>query len=400
MHLRQGGSKFSRKVGIFDTTLRDGEQAPGIQLSPDSKMIIARALEEVGVDVLEAGFPVNSPSERRSVEMIAKDIQETEIAVLCRPIKEEIDLCHQILRKANRSRIHIWIATSPIHMKYKLNMSPGKVMDKAITAIRHASGKFDTIQFSSEDATRSDLDFLTNLMREAARAGADVVNLADTVGCALPEHMALLVGEIRRAVKDKIPVGVHCHNDLNLATANTIASIRAGAGQVDVTVTGIGERAGNTSLEQLAVALIFHEKHFGIETGIRPDRLGSVCDTVINEMNLRVGLTQPLIGENAFRHESGIHVHGMLNNPMTYELVDPKVLGLLGKKYILGKHTGKAAVKHFLQKKGCMLPENQIDRLTEMVKERSLETGPLEDENALVDFALKNGFDINVKEGG
>jgi 2-isopropylmalate synthase len=396
--MRKGGRNFSRSVSVFDTTLRDGEQAPGIQLSPDSKLVIARALEETGVDVIEAGFPVNSPSERKSVEMIAKDISETEIAVLCRPIKEEINLCHDILKKANRSRLHLWIATSPIHMKYKLNMSPGKVMEKAISAIRHAAGKFDTIQFSSEDATRSDLDFLTNLMREAARAGVDVVNLADTVGCALPEHMALLVREIRNGVKDKVPVGVHCHNDLNLATANTISSIRSGARQVDVTVTGIGERAGNTALEQLSVALLFHEKHFGITTNIRPEKLGSTCDTVINEMNLRVGLTQPLVGDNAFRHESGIHVHGMLNNPMTYELVDPKVLGLLGKRYILGKHTGKSAVKHFLNKKGCVLPEPDVDRLTELVKERSTDSGPLEDENALIDFALKNGFDLQIKE--
>jgi len=331
--------------------------------------------------------------------MIAKELQESEVAVLCRPMKEEIDLCHQILKKANRSRLHLWIATSPIHMKYKLNMSPGKVMRKTIDAIRYAIGKFDTVQFSSEDATRSDIDFLKNLMREAARSGVDLVNLADTVGCALPEHMALLVREIRNSVSDKIPVGVHCHNDLNLATANTISSIRAGARQVDVTVTGIGERAGNTALEQLAVALLFHEKHFGIETNIRAEKLGSVCDLVINEMNLKVGLTQPLVGDNAFRHESGIHVHGMLNNPMTYELVDPKVLGLLGKKYILGKHTGKAAVKHFLDKKGCGLSETEVDRLTELVKERSTLTGPLEDENALVDFALENGFDLE-RHGG
>lgn len=395
-----GGNIFSRTIRIFDTTLRDGEQAPGIQLSPESKLIIARALESVGVDVLEAGFPINSPSERMAVEMIAKDIQNTEIAVLCRPMKEEIDLCHQILKKANHSRLHLWIATSPIHMKYKLNMSPGKVMEKSISAIRYASGKFDSVQFSSEDATRSNLDFLTNLMREAARAGVDVVNLADTVGCALPEHMALLVKEIRKGVKDKIPVGVHCHNDLNLATANTLASIRAGAEQVDVTVTGIGERAGNTALEQLAVGLLFHEKHFNIKTNIHPEKLGSTCDTVIREMNLKVGLTQPLVGDNAFRHESGIHVHGMLNNPMTYELVDPKVLGILGKRYILGKHTGKAAVKHFLERKGCRLPENEIDKLTEMVKERPVDLGPLEDENDLIDFALKNGFELDVTEEG
>ncbi len=390
----EGGTAFTSKVKIFDTTLRDGEQAPGIQLSPESKLIIARALSEVGVDVIEAGFPINSPSEKKAVEMIVKDLNSPEIAVLCRPIKEEIDFCHEILKKAERSRLHLWIATSSIHMKYKLNMSPAKVIDKTIQAIRYASGKFDTIQFSSEDSTRSDLDFLGNIMREATRAGADIVNLADTVGCALPEHMALLVREIRKSVGDKIPVGVHCHNDLNLATANTISSIRAGAKQVDVTVTGIGERAGNTSLEQLSIALLFHQKHFDVDTNIHTEKLGSVCDTVIDEMGLNIGMTQPLIGENAFRHESGIHVHGMLNNPMTYELVDPKILGLLGKRYILGKHTGKAAVKHFLEKKGCELPDMEIDRLTTLIKERSVGSGLLEDENDLVDFAIEKGFDL------
>jgi len=397
---RQGGSVFTRKVAIFDTTLRDGEQAPGIQVSPETKLIIARALEDAGIDVIEAGFPVNSPSEKRSVELIANELSISEVTVLCRPIKEEIDLCRDILRRAERTRLHLWIATSPIHMKYKLNMSPAKVMNKTIEAIRYASGKFDTVQFSSEDATRSDLDFLSGIMREAVRAGADVVNLADTVGCALPEHMALLVTEIRSAVRDRVPVGVHCHNDLNLATANTLASIRAGAKQVDVTVTGIGERAGNASLEQLAVALLFHKKHFEVETNIRPDKLGSLCDTVVREMKLKVGLTQPLIGENAFKHESGIHVHGMLNNPMTYELVDPQVLGILGKRYILGKHTGKAAVKHFLGKKGCTLAEHELEKLTEMVKEYSIDNGPLEDEEALIDFARSNGFKLEVLTNG
>ncbi|MGA1847922.1 MAG: 2-isopropylmalate synthase [Thermoplasmatota archaeon] len=388
-----------RRISIFDTTLRDGEQAPGIQLAPAQKLKIAKALEKAGTDVIEAGFPINSPSELESVKLIAREVESSEIAVLCRPIREEIDLCQDALSKASISRLHLWIATSPIHMKYKLNMGPRKVMEKAINAIRYASGKFDSIQFSSEDATRSHMDFLGALMREAVRSGADVINLADTVGCALPEHLALLVREMRRAVKDRVPVGIHCHNDLGLATSNTLAAVRAGAGQVDLTVTGVGERSGNTSFEQVVVSLLFHKKHFGVETGIIPAELGNLCDTVISEMGIRTGQSQPLIGENSFRHESGIHVHGMLNNPLTYELVDPKDLGINGGSIIIGKHTGKAAVKHFLERNGCTLEDSELTRLTELVKERSLITGPLETEKELLDFAISNGFNIQFREG-
>jgi len=389
-----------RRVFIFDTTLRDGEQAPGIHLTPEQKLKIAKALEKTGTDVIEAGFPVNSPSEKESVRLIAREVERSEVAVLCRPIPEEIDLCEDILSKASRSRLHLWIATSPIHMKFKLNMPPAKVMDKAISAIRYASGKFDSIQFSSEDATRSHMDFLAKLMREVVRAGADVVNLADTVGCALPEHMALMVKEMRKAVKDRVPVGVHCHNDLGLATANTISSIRAGARQVDLTVTGVGERSGNTSFEQVVVTLMFHKKHFDVETKVDMSELGNLCDTVIREMGIRTGHYQPLIGENSFRHESGIHVHGMLNNPLTYELVDPKNIGLSGGSIVIGKHTGKAAIRHLLEKNGCTMDDDELVKLTEFIKERSVISGPLETEKELLDLAIENGFDLKMKEGG
>lgn len=388
-----------RKVSIFDTTLRDGEQAPGIHLTPHQKLKIAKALEKAGTDIIEAGFPINSPSEKESVGLIAREIESSEVAVLCRPIPNEIDLCQEILSKATRSRLHLWIATSPIHMKYKLNMGPAKVMEKAISAIRYASGKFDSIQFSSEDATRSHIDFLGKLMREAARAGADVVNLADTVGCALPEHMALMTREVRKAVKDKVPVGVHCHNDLGLATSNTLSAIRAGAGQIDLTVTGVGERSGNTSFEQVVVSLLFHARHFEVETNINKAELGNLCDTVMEEMGIRTAHSQPLIGENSFRHESGIHVHGMLNNPMTYELVDPKDLGINGGEFVIGKHTGKAAVRHFLERNGCSLEEDELIRLTELVKERSTISGPLETEKQLLDFAVQSGFNVKFGEG-
>ncbi|MBN1390230.1 MAG: 2-isopropylmalate synthase [Candidatus Thermoplasmatota archaeon] len=388
-----------RRVLIFDTTLRDGEQAPGMHLTPEQKLRIAKALEKAGVDIIEAGFPINSPSERGSVSMIAREIERSEVSALCRPIPSEIDLCEEVLSKASRSRLHLWIATSPIHMKYKLNMTPAKVMDKAICAIRYASGKFDTIQFSSEDATRSHLDFLGKIMREAVRAGADIVNLADTVGCALPEHIALMVKEIRRSVKDRVPVGIHCHNDLGLATSNTLSAIKAGARQVDLTVTGVGERSGNTSLEQVVVALMFHQKHFRVETNMDMQELGNICDVVIREMGIRTGQSQPLIGENSFRHESGIHVHGMLNNPLTYELVDPSHIGLTGGTIVIGKHTGKAAVRHLLEKNGVYLSEDDLTKLTELVKEKTVVSGPLENEKDLLDFAVEYGFDVKNKEG-
>ena len=211
--------------------------------------------------------------------------------------------------------------------------------------------------------------------------------------------MALMVKEVRKAVKDRVPVGVHCHNDLGLATANTISSIRAGARQVDLTVTGIGERSGNTSFEQVVVILMFHRKHFHVETNVKTQELGNLCDVVIREMGIRTGHYQPLIGENSLRHESGIHVHGMLNNPLTYELVDPKHIGLTGGSIVIGKHTGKAAVRHFLEKNGCSLDDNDLSKLTEIVKERSVISGPIETEKELLDLAVENGFKLNGREG-
>ncbi len=393
----------SRKIWLFDTTLRDGEQAPGVHLTPEKKVKIAKALDEAGLDVIEAGFPANGNTELRSIRLICKEVEEAEVAVLCRPIQSEIRLCEEVLDRAQRSRLHLWIATSPIHMKHKLNMTPDEVVGKTIEAVRYASGRFDTIQFSSEDSTRSHLDFLGNMMREVVRAGADIVNLADTVGCALPEHMALMVGHIKKAVKGRVPVGVHCHNDLGLATANTLSSIRAGADQVDVTVTGIGERAGNASLEQLGVALMFHKRHMDIEMRLRPDRLGALCDTVINEMGLKVGLTQPLVGENAFRHESGIHVHGVLNNPLTYEFVDPLDFGLENTSFVIGKHTGRTAVKNALDNSGYWLREEDPVKLTDIIKEHTTVKGPFSSDSELIDFVWKNGFDLMAKgavEGG
>jgi 2-isopropylmalate synthase len=332
--------------------------------------------------------------------MISKEVENSEVAVLCRPIKSEIDLCEDILSKAARSRLHLWIPTSTIHMRDKLRMEPSDVMNKMINSIRYAKGKFDRIQFSSEDATRSELDFIGRIMREGVRAGADVVNLADTVGCAMPEHMALLVRHVKEAVKDRVPVGIHCHNDLGLATANTLAAVRAGAGQVDCTVTGIGERAGNCSLEQIAVVIKFNGKHLGAETSIKIDKLGSLCDTVIREMGLKVQIWQPLIGENAFKHESGIHVHGMLNNPLTYEILNPEEMGLGKGQFVIGKHTGKAALKYFLERNNYWLDEESLISLTDMVKETTTYNGPFKTEDELLGFARMRGFELKpIKEG-
>jgi 2-isopropylmalate synthase len=381
-----------RRVSVFDTTLRDGEQAPGIHLSPEQKLRIAQALDAASIDVIEAGFPANGNSEKIAIRMIAKDIENSEVAVLCRPISSEIDLCQDILSKACRSRLHLWIPTSEIHMRDKLRMEPEEVLTKMVNAIRYAKDKFDRIQFSSEDATRSDLEFLGIIMREGVRAGADVVNLADTVGCAMPEHLALLIQHIRHSVKDRVPVGIHCHNDLGLASANTLAAVRAGAGQVDCTVTGIGERAGNCPLEQMATILKFNERHLKVTLGVRSDKLGSLCDTVIKEMGLKVQIWQPLIGENAFKHESGIHVHGMLNNPLTYEILRPEDLGLSKSEFVIGKHTGKAAVKYFLEKNNQTLDDDSLIKLTDLIKETTTYQGPFRNELDLIDFAKMKGF--------
>jgi len=388
-----------RYIWIYDTTLRDGEQAPGVHLTPEKKVRIARALDEAGVDIIEAGFPANGRSEQKAIRMICKEVENATVAVLSRPIKSEIELCEDILSRANSSRLHLWIATSPIHMEHKLKLVPDDVMERTMVGIRHASGRFDSVHFTAEDATRSHLDFLTDMMREAVRSGVDLVSVADTLGCALPEHMTLLVQHLIGAVKGRVPIGVHCHNDLGLATANTLAAIRAGAKQVDVTVTGIGERAGNASLEQVYVSLLFHERHLKVKTGIDRDKLGSLCNLIMEEMGISVPLYQPLIGENAFKHESGIHVHGMLNNPMTYEFVDPKDFGISEGGFTIGKHTGKAAVRFFLERNGyAAAREEELNRLTEAVKERTAEKGPFLTDDELVEFARKNGIEL-VRRG-
>lgn len=383
-----------RKLRVFDTTLRDGEQAPGIHLIPEKKVSIARALDSAGVDVIEAGFPANGESERNAIRMISKEVENSEVAVLCRPIKSEIDMCEGVLYRAGRSRLHLWVSTSPIHMRDKLRMEPLDVINKMINAIRYAKGRFDSIQFSSEDATRSDLFFLGNIMKEGVRAGADVVNLADTVGCAMPEHISLMIQHVRSCVGDRVPVGIHCHNDLGLATANTLSAVRAGAGQIDCTVTGIGERAGNCSLEQIAVILKFNIRHLGVETNMRMDRLGHLCDTVKNDMGLNIQIWQPLIGENAFKHESGIHVHGVLKNPLTYEIIDPEQMGLHKGQFVIGKHTGKAALRHFLEKNNLTLDDENLIKLTDLVKETTTYKGPFNTEQDLIQFARANGFEL------
>ena len=386
-------------VEIYDTTLRDGEQAPGIHLSPEQKLRVARSLEEVGVDIIEAGFPINGETEKKAIKMIVREVDDSEVAVLCRPIPEEIEMCQELLSKAAHSRLHLWIATSPIHMKSKLRMTEDQVMKKLVNALRFSSGRFDTVQFTSEDSTRSNLKFLGKLMREAVRSGAEVVNVADTLGCAIPDHMSILVEHIRREIKDRVPVGVHCHNDLGLATANSLAAIRSGARHVDVTVTGIGERSGNAPLEQIAAILDFHQRHIGVQHNLKMDRLGNLCDVVIKEMRLDIEVFHPLIGKNSFRHESGIHVHGMLNNPMTYEFLNPEQFGIKGGEFVIGKHTGKAAVRHFLEKNDLVVDDEELGRLTEMIKERTTYKGPFNSEKELIDFASLSGFDL-IDKGG
>jgi len=385
-------------LNIYDTTLRDGEQAPGIHLVPEKKVRIARALEDTGIDTVEAGFPANGESERKAIRLISRELESSHVSVLCRPIKADIDQSAELLDKAAHSAIHLWIATSPIHMIDKLKLSEEDLTNKVINAIRYAKGKFDVVRFTSEDATRSNLDFLSHLMREAARAGADVISLADTVGCAMPEQMALMVRHIRSTIKDRAAIGIHCHNDLGLAVANSIAGIRAGATQVDVTVTGIGERAGNASLEQLAVVLKFHSRHMKVLTNIDPSKLGHLCDTVIEEMGLKVQIWQPLLGANAFKHESGIHVHGVINNPMTYELIDPREIGISKGEFIIGKHTGKAAIRFFIEKMGFTLDDESLGRLTAQVKETTTYNGPFQSEHNLVEFAKLNGYMLVPKE--
>jgi 2-isopropylmalate synthase len=334
----------SRRIEIFDTTLRDGEQSPGIAMQPHEKVEVAEQLERLGVDVIEAGFAVSSPGDFEGVRAVAGAVSRATVASLARTRTEDIDAAADALRGAYRSRLHIFLATSAIHMEKKLRLRPDEVLDQAAWAVAYASSRTDEVEFSCEDATRSDPAFVARVCRAAITAGADVINLPDTVGYALPDEYEAFMREVQRLCPELagVKLSAHCHDDLGLAVANSLAAVRAGATQVECTINGIGERAGNAALEEVVMALRVRRESLGAESGVDTTEIPATSRLVERLTGYTVPPNKAIVGANAFAHEAGIHQDGLLKDSATYQIIDPKELGV-AMTLPLGKHSGRHA---------------------------------------------------------
>ncbi len=364
------------KLYIFDTTLRDGEQTPGVNLMVDEKVQIAKQLEKLGVDVIEAGFAVSSPADFEAVRQIAREVKNSTVCSLARARELDIKTAWEALKEGNRIRIHTFIATSDIHLKYKLKMSREEALKRAVEAVRLirdiSEGKAE-VEFSAEDAGRTDLKYLCEVIEAVIDAGADVVNIPDTVGYAVPDEWFERISYIKENVPniDKAIISVHCHNDLGLATANSLMAVKAGARQVECTVNGIGERAGNAALEEIVMAVKVRSDQFPVYTDIDTKQIYKTSQLVSRLTGIMISKTKPIVGDNAFAHESGIHQHGVLACRETYEIMRPEDIGLTESKIVLGKHSGRHAFKKKLEEMGIELSEEQFEEAFRKFKELS-----------------------------
>jgi 2-isopropylmalate synthase len=354
-----------KRIFIFDTTLRDGEQAPGWAMKPTEKLEMAKALESLKVDVIEAGFPASSDSDSAAVALIAKEIRSVEIAAMARARQHDIDRAWTALKHAANPRINLFISTSDIHLECQLRKSRDAVLEEARQAVAYASSLTGNIELSAMDATRSDRDFLAAVLAAAIRAGARTVSIADTVGFAMPEEFADLIRYLVSSVDgmDRTTLSVHCHDDLGVAVANSLAAVKSGATQVKCTVNGIGERAGNAALEEVVMALHTRKKYFGCETGVDSGRLVECSRLLTSLTGVAVQPNKAIVGANAFAHESGIHQDGILKNKSTYEIIDPASVGAGDTLIILGKHSGRHALRKFCEKAGIDLRTGDFELL-------------------------------------
>ena len=357
---------MSDRLFIFDTTLRDGEQVPGCQLNTVEKIQVAKQLEALGVDVIEAGFPISSPGDFNSVVEISKAVTWPTICALTRAIERDIDVAAQALRFAKRKRIHTGIGTSDAHIRYKFNTSREEIIERAVSAVRYARRYVDDVEFYAEDAGRTDNEFLARVVEAVITAGATVVNIPDTTGYCLPSEYGEKIKYLMEHVDniDKAILSTHCHNDLGLATANTIAGVLNGARQVEVTMNGIGERAGNTSLEEVAMIIKCHN-NIDVETNINTHKIYPTSRIVSSLMNMPVQPNKAIVGRNAFAHSSGIHQDGVLKNVQTYEIIDPKDVGIDDSAIVLTARSGRAALKHRLHILGVEMDQDKLDKVYE-----------------------------------
>lgn len=352
-----------RKIYVFDTTLRDGEQSPGVSLTTEEKVEIALQLEKLGIDRIEAGFAATSPGDLHSIREVAKRVKNATLLSLARCHVKDIDAVVEALKDAEDPCLHLVLATSPIHREYKLRMDKAKVMETAEAAIRYGRKFFDKVEFSAEDASRTEIDFLSEMTAMAIRAGATVVNLPDTVGFATPEQFGAMFRTIKSTVPgiEKIQLSTHCHDDLGIATANTLAAIANGVDQFEGTINGIGERAGNTCIEEVALALETRSDFYGAKTSLNLGEIYKTSRMVSKMTGMSVPGNKAIVGANAFAHESGIHQDGMLKNPSTYEIITPETIGASSSKLVLGKHSGRHAFKEKLADLGYSLNEEELN---------------------------------------
>ncbi|MCL2492463.1 MAG: 2-isopropylmalate synthase [Clostridiales bacterium] len=361
----------SNRVIIFDTTLRDGEQSPGMSMNLKEKIEMAKQLERMGVDVIEAGFAISSPGDFQSVKTVAETIKECTVASLARADKKDIDAAWEAVKGAADPRIHLFLATSELHMKYKLKMKPEAVLERVAQMTAYAKKYCANVQFSAEDATRTEMDFLAKAVEAAIRAGATTINLPDTVGYTTPEEHEKFFKEIHKRVPElaKITVSAHCHDDLGLAVANSLSAILGGARQAECTINGIGERAGNAALEEIVMGLYVRKNIYKVETGVDTTEIMRSSGLLSRITGVKIPPNKAIVGDNAFAHESGIHQHGVLENAATYEIMTPTVIGLKRNNLVLGKHSGKHAFEERLKTLGYNLTPSELEAAFKRFKE-------------------------------
>ncbi|MCF6139514.1 2-isopropylmalate synthase [Pseudalkalibacillus berkeleyi] len=371
------------KIDVFDTTLRDGEQSAGVNLNLLEKMEIAYQLERLNVDIIEAGFPAASNGDLQSVKRIAEAVKGSSVTGLSRANQNDIDAAWEALKGSVEPRIHIFLATSPIHMTYKLKMTTDQVLETAVESVKYASEKFTHVQWSAEDACRSDKHFLVKIIKEVIDAGATVINLPDTVGYMSPEEYGALFRFIKENVPNinRVKLSAHCHNDLGMATSNTLKAIENGADQVEGTINAIGERAGNTGLEEIAVALHIREDIYRAKTGLKLDELKRTSNLVSKLTGMSVPGNKAVVGNNAFAHESGIHQDGVLKEKTTYEIISPELIGVQTNRLVLGKHSGRHAFRMRVKEMGFELTDQKLNDAFKMFKDLADKKKEISDED-------------------
>lgn len=360
-----------RRIRVFDTTLRDGEQSPGVALNPQEKLEIALQLARLGVDVIEAGFPVASPGDAEGVKLVAQNVKGPAICALARAKEKDIDIAWESLKSAEHPIIHTFIATSDIHLKHKLRLSREEALEQAVWAVQYAKKYVPDVEFSAEDATRSNWEYLSQVYTAVIKAGATIINVPDTVGYITPFEMQELIKYLFEHVQgiEKVIVSVHCHNDLGLATANSLAAVIAGAGQVECTINGIGERAGNAALEEIVMSLYVRRDFFQAETNLNFQEIYRTSRLVSQRTGMLVQPNKAIVGQNAFAHESGIHQDGVLKEKLTYEIMDAKLIGREDRVLVLGKHSGRHAFAKKIEELGYKLSEEELNQAFQRFKQ-------------------------------